>query len=46
MCNNYIENIVNEVNNILIERNNRPCSYHVSFINKLSGYVFEYYPIS
>ena len=35
MCNNYIENIVNDVNNILIERTNRPCSFHVCFINKL-----------
>ena len=35
MCSNYIENIVNEVNNILIERTNRPCSFHVCFINKL-----------
>ena len=26
VCNNYIENTVNEVNNILIERNNRPFS--------------------
>ena len=34
-CNNYIENIVNDVNSILIERNNRPCSFHVCFINKL-----------
>ena len=34
-CNNYIENIVNDVNNILIERTNRPCSFHVCFINKL-----------
>ena len=31
VCNNYIENIVNEVNNILIEWNNRPFSYHVCF---------------
>ena len=53
MCNKYIENIVNEVNNILIERNNRPCSYHVCFINKLPmkniyfNYIFyniEYMP--
>ena len=35
MCNNYIENIVNDVNNILIERTNRPCSFHVCFINKV-----------
>ena len=35
MCNTYIENIVNEVNNILIERTNRPCSFHVCFINKV-----------
>ena len=35
MCNIYIENIVNEVNNILIERTNRPCSFHVCFINKV-----------
>ena len=35
MCNIYIENIVNEVNNILIERINRPCSFHVCFINKV-----------
>ena len=34
-CNNYIENIVNDVNNILIERNNRPCSFHVCYINKV-----------
>ena len=34
-CNNYIENIVNDVNSILIERTNRPCSFHVCFINKL-----------
>ena len=35
MCNTYIENIVNDVNNILIERTNRPCSFHVCFINKV-----------
>ena len=34
-CNNYIESIVNEINGILIERNNRPCSFHVCYINKL-----------
>ena len=34
LCNNYIENIVNDVNNILIERSNRPCSFHVCYINK------------
>ena len=53
LCNNYIENIVNDVNNILIERTNRPCSYHVCFINKVPikdiyfNYIFynvEYMP--
>ena len=34
-CEKYIENIVNDINNILLERNNRPCSYHVGFINQL-----------
>ena len=34
-CNNYIENIVNDINSVLIERTNRPCSFHVCFINKL-----------
>ena len=53
-CNNYIENIVNDVNNILIERKNRPCSFHVCFINKLPikniyfNYIFndlDYMPL-
>ena len=30
-----IENIVNDINSVLIERTNRPCSFHVCFINKL-----------
>ena len=34
-CNNYLENIVNDINGVLIERTNRPCSFHVCFINKL-----------
>ena len=34
-CSNYMENIVNDINSVLIERNNRPCSFHVCFINKL-----------
>ncbi len=32
----YCENIVNDINNILLERaNNRPCSFQICFINKL-----------
>ena len=34
-CNNYMENIVNDINSVLIERTNRPCSFHVCFINKI-----------
>ena len=34
-CNNYMENIVNDINSVLIERTNRPCSFHVCFINKV-----------
>ena len=30
-----MENIVNDINSVLIERTNRPCSFHVCFINKL-----------
>ena len=53
-CNNYIENIVNDINSVLIERSNRPCSFHVCFINKLPvkdihfNYIFnelEYMPL-
>ena len=33
-----------EINNILLARNNRPCSYHIGFINKLptQGIYFHY----
>ena len=43
-CAKYIENIVNEVNDILLKRSNRPCSYHVGFINALplKGLYFTY----
>ena len=34
-CLKYIENIVLDVNNILLNRKIRPCSYHVGFINEL-----------
>ena len=53
-CNNYMENIVNDINSVLIERNNRPCSFHVCFINKLPikniyfNYIFndlDYMPL-
>ena len=53
-CNNYMENIVNDINSILIERTNRPCSFHVCFINKLPikniyfNYIFndlDYMPL-
>ena len=32
---NYCQNIVNDINNILLERENRPCSFHICFINQL-----------
>ena len=32
---NYCTNIVNDINNILLERENRPCSFHICFINRL-----------
>ena len=53
-CNNYMENIVNDINSVLIERTNRPCSFHVCFINKLPikniyfNYIFndlDYMPL-
>ena len=53
-CNNYMENIVNDINSVLIERSNRPCSFHVCFINKLPikniyfNYIFndlDYMPL-
>jgi len=34
-CSNYAKNIKNDVNEILLNRSIRPCSYHVCFINKL-----------
>ncbi len=34
-CSNYAKNIKDDINNILLDRSNRPCSYHVCFINKL-----------
>ena len=53
-CNNYMENIVNDINSVLIERTNRPCSFHACFINKLPikniyfNYIFndlDYMPL-
>ena len=53
-CNNYMENIVNDINSVLIERTNRPCSFHICFINKLPikniyfNYIFndlDYMPL-
>ena len=43
-CSKYIKNIVNDINNILLQRKNRPCSYHVGFINALpiKGIYFTY----
>ncbi len=43
-CSKYIENIVNDINNILLQRKNRPCSYHLGFINALpiKGLYFTY----
>ncbi len=43
-CVKYIENIVNDINYILMTRSNRPCSYHVGFINSLpiKGLYFTY----
>ena len=43
-CPKYIENIVNDINTILIQRKNRPCSYHIGFINALpiKGLYFTY----
>ena len=37
-------NLCLEINNILLARNNRPCSYHIGFINKLpiQGIYFHY----
>jgi len=41
---NYIENIVEDINNILLKRKNRPCSHHIGFINALpiKGLYFTY----
>ena len=32
---NYCQSIVNDINNILLERKNRPCSFHICFIHQL-----------
>ena len=34
-CEKYLDNLVQDINNILLDRKNRPCSYHVGFINDL-----------
>ena len=34
-CVKYLDNLCLDINNILLDRKNRPCSYHVGFINKL-----------
>ena len=43
-CSKYIKNIVDDINNVLLPRKNRPCSYHVGFINALpiKGLYFTY----
>ena len=39
-----LDNLCLEINNLLLARNNRPCSYHIGFINKLpiQGIYFHY----
>ena len=39
-----LDSLCLEINNLLLERNNRPCSYHIGFINKLptQGIYFHY----
>ena len=39
-----VDNIVADVNNILLEKKDMPCSYHISFINELptKGLYFTY----
>ena len=32
-CVKWVKNIVDDVNSVLLKRPNRPCSYHVGFIN-------------
>lgn len=43
-CSKYIQNIVDDINKVLLPRKNRPCSYHVGFINALptKGQYFTY----
>ena len=43
-CANYIKNIVDDINNILLQRKNRTCSYHAGFINAfpIKGLYFTY----
>ena len=42
-CSKYLQNIVNDVNDILLKRSDeKPCSYHVCFINKLPIKVFYF----
>jgi len=43
-CFKYLENILNDINNILLQRKNRPCSFHVGYINALpiKGLYFTY----
>ena len=39
-----LDSLCLEINNLLLARNNRPCSYHIGFINKLptKGIYFHY----
>ena len=39
-----LDSLCLEINNLLLARNNRPCSYHIGFINKLpiQGIYFHY----
>ena len=34
-CVKWIKNIVDDVNSVILKRPNRPCSYHIGFINAL-----------
>ena len=43
-CSKYIENLVNDINKFLLSRKNRPCSWHICYINPLplKSHYFTY----